>query len=378
MTKTEHRTPVSELDRRTIALIKRIAGQVRADIESGKLPSIRLPVRSLSNVTYDDSEGYLKLGGAQKRRTLTVGTARSFAQTLRMMAASESMVEDDDFATKREAYYISKNWGDCRFDNQAESDAVMDDIEALASMHGLSREQLRFYPESHGGSVAGPLTVVDRNPQTGENVEIDCTRLGSGAYSIPHSVEHLDFRTDARFLLAIETGGMFQRLNNHRFWERADCIIVEMGGVPTRATRRFIRLLSDKQDIPVYCFVDCDPYGFTNIYRTLKVGSGNAAHINRFFCVPRARFLGVTPQDILDFGLEDATHPLAKADIKRAEDALENDPFIKAHPEWIAAIGQMLDMGVRAEQQALAKWGLNYVIEEYLPRKLAARDKFLP
>ena len=26
-------------------------------------------------------------------------------------------------------------------------------------------------------------------------------------------------------------------------------------------------------------------------------------------------------------------------------------------------------MGVRAEQQALAKWGLNYVIEEYLPEQ---------
>jgi len=35
-------------------------------------------------------------------------------------------------------------------------------------------------------------------------------------------------------------------------------------------------------------------------------------------------------------------------------------------------------MGVRAEQQALAKWGLNYVIEEYLPRKLASNNGFLP
>ena len=254
----------------------------------------------------------------------------------------------------------------------------MDDIEAMASMHGLSREQLRFYPESHGGSVAGRLTVVDRNPATGEAIEIDCANLGSGAYSIPRSVEHLSFRTDARFVLAIETGGMFQRLNNHRFWETARCIIVEMGGVPTRATRRFIRLLSDKQNLPVYCFVDCDPYGFTNIYRTLKVGSGNAAHINRFLCVPRARFLGVTPQDIIDFGLEDATHPLATTDIKRAQDALQNDPFIMAHPEWIAAIKQLLQMGVRAEQQALAKWGLNYVIDDYLPRKLADESGFLP
>jgi DNA topoisomerase-6 subunit A len=237
---------------------------------------------------------------------------------------------------------------------------------------------LRFYPESHGGSVAGRLTVVDRNPATGAAIEIDCGNLGSGAYSIPRSVEHLGFRTDARFVLAIETGGMFQRLNNHRFWDRARCIIVEMGGVPTRATRRFIRRLSDDQNLPVYCFVDCDPYGFTNIYRTLKVGSGNAAHVNRFLCVPRARLLGVTPQDIIDFGLGDATHPLAATDIKRAEDALHNDPFIKAHPEWISAIEQLLKMGVRAEQQALAKWGLNYVIDEYLPRKLADDHGFLP
>ncbi|MFZ1988301.1 MAG: DNA topoisomerase IV subunit A [Alphaproteobacteria bacterium] len=367
-----------DLDKRTITLIDSIARQIRTDAESGKPPAIKLPVRSLANVKYDEAKGYFELGAAHKVRTLTVNTARSFAQTLRLMATSRAMVESNDFATKREAYYISKNWGDCRFDEQAESDAIMDDIEAMASMHGLSREQLRFYPESHGGSVAGRLTVVDRNPATGEPIEIDCANLGSGAYSIPRSVEHLSFRSDARFVLAIETGGMFQRLNNHRFWETASCIIVEMGGVPTRATRRFIRLLADKQDLPVYCFVDCDPYGFANIYRTLKVGSGNAAHINRFFCVPQARFLGVTPQDIIDFGLEDATHPLEKSDVKRAQDALGNDPFIKAHPEWIAAIKQLLQMGVRAEQQALAKWGLNYVIDEYLPQKLANESSFLP
>jgi len=32
----------------------------------------------------------------------------------------------------------------------------------------------------------------------------------------------------------------------------------------------------------------------------------------------------------------------------------------------------------RALQQALAKWGLTYVIDEYLPRKLANEESFLP
>jgi DNA topoisomerase-6 subunit A len=283
-----------------------------------------------------------------------------------------------DFATKREAYYVSKNWGPCRFDEQAESDALMDDVEALASTEDVFREQLRFYPEEHGGSVAGNLRVRDRDPETGAALEIDCARLGSGAYTIPHHVEDLELTSDAEFLLAIETGGMFQRLNTHRFWRRHNCILVEMAGVPTRATRRFLRRLSREHRIPIYCFVDCDPYGIANIYRTLKVGSGNAAHVNRFFAVPEARFLGVTPQDILDFGLQDATHPLDPGDVKRARDALEHDPFFRAHPAWLAAIEQLLSMGVRAEQQALAKWGLNYVIDEYLPQKLAARERFLP
>jgi DNA topoisomerase-6 subunit A len=367
-----------ELDEITLRLINTIATAIRNSIEQGELPHIELPVRSLANVNYDAEKGYLEQGEALKTRTLTVNTVRSFAQTLRLMAASRQMVQSNDFATKREAYYISKNWGECRFDEQAESDAIMDDIEALASLHGLSREQLRFYPESHGGSVAGPLTVIDTDPETGEVLEIDCANLGSGAYSVPRSVEHLGFRTDADFILAIETGGMFQRLNHHRFWNKAHCILVEMGGVPTRATRRFIRRLSDSTDMPVYCFVDCDPYGFANIYRTLKAGSGNAAHINQFFCVPRAQYLGVTPQDIIDYKLEDATHPLTKTDIKRARDATKNDPFFASHPRWIAAIEQLLSMGVRAEQQALAKWGLNYVIDDYLPRKLEDIDSFLP
>ncbi len=37
-----------------------------------------------------------------------------------------------------------------------------------------------------------------------------------------------------------------------------------------------------------------------------------------------------------------------------------------------------MKMGVRAEQQALAKHGLNYVIDEYLPRKMADTEAFLP
>jgi DNA topoisomerase-6 subunit A len=365
-------------DADTLALLEHIADEILRSIRAGALPRLELPQRSLGNVTYDREAGFLRLGEGRKTRQLGARTARAFAQTLRLMAVSRQMVAQGDFATKREAYYISKNWGDCRFDAQTESDATMDDIEALMSLHGFSREQLRFFPEEHGGSVSGNLKIIDRDPQAETDLVVDCTALGSGAYRIPHSVEHLRFATSADFVLAIETGGMFQRLHAHRFWRERNCILVELGGVPTRATRRFLRRLSDEHALPVYAFTDCDPYGIANIYRTLKVGSGNAAHVNRDFSVPHAAFLGVTPQDIVDFDLRDATHPLAASDVKRAEDALRHDPFFAAHPTWRAALEQMLAMKVRAEQQALAKWGLNHVIEHYLPAKLAHPESFLP
>ena len=113
--------------------------------------------------------------------------------------------------------------------------------------------------------------------------------------------------------------------------------------MPSRACRRFVRRLSEQADIPVYAFVDCDPYGIANIYRSLKVGSGNAAHVNHLFCVPKAALLGVTPEDIKKYKLP--THPLKEIDIKRANDALENDPFFKAHPRWQKAINGLLKMG---------------------------------
>jgi DNA topoisomerase-6 subunit A len=370
------RTKNKQLDAITVKAIEDSAGGVHQKILKKGKPELAFPIRSLQNVSYSQKRGYFEIGKQRKTRALTVNTVKSFAQTLRMMGLSKQLVHTNDFATKRDAYYQSKNWEDARFDEQTESDAVMDDIEALFSQSGVSREQLRFIPDEHGGAVAGNLIVLDPDRDTGVVERIDCTRFGSGAYSIPSSVEHLSFETNAKFILAIETGGVFQRLQSHKFWQTSNCILISMAGVPTRATRRFIRKLSDECKLPVYAFVDCDPYGISNIYRTLKVGSGNAAHLSQFFCVPQARFLGVTPADIREYRLP--THPLQPVDIKRAKDALKNDPFFKAHKPWQKAINELLGMGVRAEQQALAKWGLNYVIEEYLPNKLANPSQFLP
>ena len=353
--------------------IAEIAKKVYNKIVLIEKPDLVLPIRSLSNVTYDEKEGYFRILNKEKVRTLGANTIKTFAQTLRMMSLSKDLISSEDIATKREAYYVSKNWGDARFKEQPESDTVMDDIEAMLR---VNREQIGFVPEEKGGDVAGQLVVIDKDPDDGSKIKIDCTKFGSGAYSVPSSVEHLSFKTKAKFVLAIETSGMFERLNKHKYWRKSNCILVSMGGVPTRACRRFIRKLADEQKIPVYVFTDGDPYGFGSIYRTLKVGSGNAAHINQYFCVPQAQFIGITPNDIEDYKLP--THPLKDVDMKKIKDLLKNDPFIKHYKPWQKALVKMAKMKVRAEQQALAKHGLNYVIDTYLPEKIKNPKTWLP
>ena len=54
------------------------------------------------------------------------------------------------------------------------------------------------------------------------------------------------------------------------------------------------------------------------------------------------------------------------------------DPFFKHYPRWAKALQQLLKMGVRAEQQAFAKFDLNFVIDRHLPEKLKQPGKFLP
>jgi DNA topoisomerase-6 subunit A len=138
---------IAEVRRRNDALdkiaVKKIIGaakDVHTHILKRQKPDLSFPVRSLGNVQYSKKQGYFSIGKQKKVRTLTVNTVKGFAQTLRMMGLSKEMIETNDFATKRDAYYQSKNWEDARFDEQNESDAVMDDIEALFSVDGVSRE----------------------------------------------------------------------------------------------------------------------------------------------------------------------------------------------------------------------------------------------
>ena len=139
------------------------ARDIHGDITSGRRPSLRVPIRSLSNVSFSTHKGFFTIGKKVSKRTLSYQTIKPFAQTVRMMAFAKHLIDTDDFASKREVYYTSKGsakrgseagragWGPAAFKEQPESDAIMDDMEAMVA---VNREQLGFIPAEQNGSVA--------------------------------------------------------------------------------------------------------------------------------------------------------------------------------------------------------------------------------
>jgi len=85
---------------------------------------------------------------------------------------------------------------------------------------------------------------------------------------------------------------------------------------------------------------------------------------------PEAEYIGIQPQDIVDYDLP--TDPLADSDINALESELTDPRYQTDY--WTEQIELQLEIGKKAEQQALAARGLDFVTETYLPERLDAMD----
>jgi DNA topoisomerase-6 subunit A len=115
----------------------------------------------------------------------------------------------------------------------------------------------------------------------------------------------------------------------------------------------------------VVVFTDGDPWSF-RIYASVAFGAIKTAHISHYLATPGAEFLGVTASDIENYKLP--SDKLTDRDVQALRAEL-TDPRFNTE-QWRAEIELMLQNGKKAEQQSLAKYGLNYVTQTYLPQKL--------
>lgn len=337
-------------------------------VYKGVGPKFKIPTRSRSNVTFNETKKMLELGDNKStRKFLNVSHTRKFMQSMLIASACKSYIKDDKTVGKRELYYNLKhslpNSKENTFEDDTESGNTLNDLEASL---GILRERLHIEAKARG-SIYGNITLK----QSGDT--FDCSRLGRGGWAIPGYVEDIEVvNHDAEFILAIENDAMMSRLIQEKVWKDLGCLMITGEGMFPRGVRRFTKIMSDELKLPVIAFVDGDPYGFY-IYSVLKYGSIELAHLSERYAVPRSKYVGMTMDDIEKYELENVTEKLKDTDKKRIREEMEY-PWFKHNQEWIDQLKKMLEKGVRIEQQALANKSLDFVAKEYLPEKIEKKQ----
>ncbi len=334
-------------------------------MDEGEIPSMSLPLRSKKNIEFDPRYNVWKYGDMKTIRTAkTVQGASMMLRTAYVVDFINEMISTNKSSTLREMYYISEGWGHAKFHTQDESNLLAEDLETVTS---CMREDFKLRPEESGAKVYGEVnfTVPTKKGWKKFNCIDD---VPSEGYGIPYNVEEEAFRINpgnTKYIIAIETGGMYARLVENGFADKNKCTLIHLSGQPARSTRRLIKRLNEEFNIPVVVFTDGDPWSF-RIFASVAYGAIKTAHISDYLATPTAQFIGITPSDILNYDLP--TDKLSDKDIA-ALNAELSDPRFK-DDFWVSEIQAMLEMKKKAEQQALAKHGLDYVTDHYLPEKL--------
>ena len=358
---------LSPRDKQTLASILDMANAVAKQSLRQKDPAVDIPVRALSNVNFNERKKIIEMGKRTSQRQLfNLSQAKSFMQTMLVASGTKQLIEQGKSTSIRGLYYLLKHTiegtKEETFDDQGDCDNIIEDMEVL--LNSL-REELHLAAETRGNMV-GNITIVDKGD------EIDCTRMGSGGYAIPSIVESniIQFKKcNARFILHVEKGTVWQRFNEDKFWQKHRCILTHGAGQPPRGVRRLLYRMHDELRLPIYCLFDNDPWGYY-IYSVIKQGSINLAFESQRMAVPNARFIGLRSNDFERCKLSNSVKiALNEQDKKRAKQ-IAAYPWFAQKKAWQKEIAMMLDNGFKLEVEALTSRDISFVTEEYVPQRL--------
>ncbi|URE45713.1 meiotic recombination protein [Musa troglodytarum] len=333
-------------------LLQRIKGFVRSlveDLSNDRPPSVALD--RYRNYCHDPS-GNCTCGsdlpnGKEIISVKKESHAYRLLVLLRVLLIIQQLLQENKHGSKRDIYYMHP----ALFLEQAVVDRAINDICILLK---CSRQHLNVVPVGKG-LVMGWLRFLEAGRK------IYCINSPSTAYPIPVCLEEVE---------------VFQRLANDRFCERNHCIVITKPLAckyllfdPLYVCHRFLCLLVQHLHLPVYCLVDCDPYGF-DILMVYRFGSMQMAYDANLLRVPEISWLGVFHSDLQKYHLPDrCLLELTSDDKKKAEAMLLRCYLHKEAPKWRMELEVMLQNGVKFEIESLSVNSLSF-LSEYIPMKI--------
>ncbi|MGK5084065.1 DNA topoisomerase VI [Bdellovibrionota bacterium FG-1] len=343
---------------------KELCSRLLLDLENARRPVLYATKCSLDNSIYNHKLGYLTPGNKKVATELNVSSVKKMSRTIFLLEVLLRNIDTGAVNTKRELYYISK--GEVKHDpmlkpldftEQGESDEIIDFICELLECY---REEVNCYANDRGGQTYSQQLVVVETMTDGTKATIDLSQLGTSPFQPKNRPQNLKLsvRKKVDFCLVVESEGTANTLVANGFTKRNNAIIMGAQGVPSNAVRGWCKLIQDQLKVPLFFFGDLDAYTMQNIFRTLKAGSAASLIRNSDYSAPDVKFLGVLPEDIKkydlnDYGVKENDAQEVRA-LKKAADALKNDPFFhdKRNKGLANILRWLLENKRRCEQQA--------------------------
>ena len=340
--------------------LKQMGNIVYEQIQNREFPWIMMQSRSTDNIVYDpDLRQYILGGRTIRRHSRNIRHIRPFTQLVWTAWFARELLRLKKTSTLREVYYSARGQQDIEFKNQGESDNIITDLETALNK---PREDFNIFPEERS-AIFGDLTIEYTVPGY-EGRRMNLTDHPDGVMIGPALTSSEFVETTADKVLVIEKGAMFTRLVEERAHERFNAILIHTAGQSPRSTRGIIHRLNRDNSLPVYIFTDGDPWG-VHIAMVIISGSANAAHL-RGLATPDAKWIGVWATDIIEYKLP--TENLTDYDMKRLKELKEDSRY--KEELWQREIDIFLKMEKKAELEAFSRYGLTYIVDEYLPAKL--------
>ncbi|PIU00165.1 MAG: DNA topoisomerase VI [Bdellovibrionales bacterium CG10_big_fil_rev_8_21_14_0_10_45_34] len=346
-------------------LAKAVCDRMLKDLEAAKRPVLEATKCALDNAFYDPKIGYLAPGDKKVKTELNVSSVQKMSRAVFMLEILLRNISTGAVNTKRELYYISK--GEVKynpklrpldFQEQEESDSIIDFI---CEMFEVYREDMNCFANDRGGQTYSQQLIVTETLPDGDKAVVDLSSLGTSPFQPKNRPQSLQLKSKGKieFGLIVESEGTANTLVSNGFTRRNKCILMGAQGVPSNAVRGWCKLIQDQLKVPLFFFGDLDAYTMQNIYRTLKAGSAASLIRNSDFSAPDVKFLGVLPEDIKKYDLHD--YAVKESDVaegralKKAKDALQNDPFFKdkRNRKLSDILHWLLKNKRRCEQQSL-------------------------
>ena len=340
--------------------IKRAATEVLNEVERSEFPRIAMPSRTTDNIVYDDKVGHYVLGDRKViRSAANVRHLKPLSQMTWGMNVARELLETEKTTTLRDVYYMAEGSEEVSFEDQSESDRIITDLESILL---FAREDFNVYPEERSaifGDVVAEYTVKGY-----EGKRINLTMHPDGVMVGPALATAEFVETSADKVIAIEKGAMFSRFVEDQAWKRFHAVLIHTAGQAPRSTRKLIRRLNVELELPVYLFADADPWGL-HICQVIISGSANAAHISELV-TPKAKWAGVYASDITKYDLPSTK--LTDMDMRRLNEIEKDVRYQKGR--WKEEIQHFFEIKKKAEQEAFSKYGLSFIVDKYLKKRL--------